>query len=204
MYTYQEYKPINDDLVASDRTIKRFEEQAQGIKTVINGNTVKYIFDERGQSFFPSNRDRYITFQNDQGNQFKKSLFILNLTEDKVIPGRDVGQLMTEYNNSPIQGNNKKNNFKIKLLELEDFIKNELKDNETLEFGDLVITTKVRYKELKSFEEAIEETIDSIMYETAVERQNEAIDLDLMDVINELDLDADEILKLVDEVEEEY
>ena len=50
-------------------------------------------------------------------------------------------------------------------------------------------------------EEFYEEMVDDDMYKTALERKDEVADIPLESVIDDEDLDADEILDLVDTLE---
>lgn len=151
---------------------------AIGLKEVIFGNTDKYRYSD-GHKCIHGNISRY---------RRQPGVIIMS--------GKDVDHRVSEFDTPSTRKNI--------IFEFEQLIKNDLKKQNTLEFEDFVIITKERYEKLITFEEAIEEAVDSLMCETVLERQDEPTDIELSEVINELNLDAEEILKLIDEVEEEY
>lgn len=56
---------------------------------------------------------------------------------------------------------------------------------------------------LLMYEEAIEDTLDELMYKKALERMDHPIDIDLADVIDGLQLDVEEIIRMSEMIGED-
>lgn len=57
------------------------------------------------------------------------------------------------------------------------------------------------FQKLLMYEQAVESAIDEVIYEMALERKDDVADIHLGDVIDELNLDANEILKMAEEMD---
>ncbi|RIV29253.1 hypothetical protein D2Q93_01415 [Alicyclobacillaceae bacterium I2511] len=69
--------------------------------------------------------------------------------------------------------------------------------------GRAVIADLEFFEELLSYKEAIDEAMDQIMFQVALERKDEQAGIPLAHVISELDIDVNRIAQLSDTVEEE-
>ena len=59
------------------------------------------------------------------------------------------------------------------------------------------------FERLLMYEEAIEDTLDELMYKKALERMDHPIDIDLADVIDGLQLDVEEIIRMSEMIGED-
>jgi hypothetical protein len=59
------------------------------------------------------------------------------------------------------------------------------------------------FQELLSYKEAVDAATDEIMYEIVLERKDDVADIKLEQIIEELNLDEERILKLAESIEEE-
>jgi hypothetical protein len=69
--------------------------------------------------------------------------------------------------------------------------------------GRAVIADLEYFEELLRYKEAVDDALDQVMYQIAVERKDESADIPLAQVIAELGLDVNRIAQLSDSVEEE-
>lgn len=69
--------------------------------------------------------------------------------------------------------------------------------------GRAVIADLEFFEELLTYKEAVDDAIDQIMYQMALERKDEPAEISLAEVISELDLDVNRIAQLSEVVEEE-
>ncbi|WP_131923468.1 hypothetical protein [Hazenella coriacea] len=69
--------------------------------------------------------------------------------------------------------------------------------------GKAVIADLEYFQELLSYKEAVDWAIDYAMEEVTLERKEDVADLSLSHVIQHNQLDVDQIMKLINEVEEE-
>ncbi|WP_141434401.1 hypothetical protein [Bacillus sp. 03113] len=170
-----------------------------GLKKGILGNTEKYKYEYNNGLVIYSSRENTLTIT----EEFPKRGY----DSGTKLLRKGVGQGVSKFDKSHIQNGQHKNDLNkihwFRLLELENYISDQLKEKSILHFGNVVITTKDRYSQLTSYEKAIDDAIDEIMYQTAIERQNDSVEIDIVDVINELELDANEILEILNELEDE-
>lgn len=59
------------------------------------------------------------------------------------------------------------------------------------------------FEELLSYKEAVDEAMDQMMYQVALERKDDPAEIPLAQVVSELDLDVSRIARLSEFVEEE-
>lgn len=57
------------------------------------------------------------------------------------------------------------------------------------------------FQQLLQYKHAVDSAIDDIVYQVALERKDDVADIPLGQVIDELDLDVDEILRMANDVE---
>lgn len=69
--------------------------------------------------------------------------------------------------------------------------------------GRAVISDLEFFEELLSYKEAVDESVEQLMFEVVSERKNDSADIPLAQVISELDLDVARILRMSEVVEEE-
>ena len=69
--------------------------------------------------------------------------------------------------------------------------------------GRAVIADLEFFEELLSYKEAVDDAIDQIMYQVALERKDDQADIPLAKVISALDLDVNRIAQLSEIIEEE-
>ncbi|WP_137791941.1 hypothetical protein [Bacillus sp. E(2018)] len=74
---------------------------------------------------------------------------------------------------------------------------------DSISIGDFIITRKDNYDHLKNIEHQVENAIDEIMYETALERKDEVANIPLSRVIEKYDLDVSNIYNLIDQLEDD-
>jgi len=59
------------------------------------------------------------------------------------------------------------------------------------------------FERLLTYEEAIENTMDELMYKKTLERKDQPATIDVADVIDQLQLDVEEIIRMSETVEED-
>lgn len=69
--------------------------------------------------------------------------------------------------------------------------------------GQAVIADLEYFEELLTYKEVVDQAIDEVMYQVALERKNDFADVSLAQVISSFDLDVNRILTLSETIEEE-
>lgn len=81
--------------------------------------------------------------------------------------------------------------------------KKYLKKNNYVNLDDIVLVDSAFFKQLLSMEKSVNQTLDNMVYETALDRKNDKLIYDLGTVVEKLNFDSDDVKDILNLLEDD-